>query len=132
MKKEEKLLLHENWIKFKKRENKANKERVAIEKQLIELYPFTVTKDKKSKTFKDDDLGFKITITKGETIKLDQDGYSDARQNIPAKFRPEKITFSLVEKGYEWLKKNEPDIYKIVSKHVEKKPKKTAVKIEKI
>lgn len=124
----EKLL--KEWLKFKKSEDKAKKSRVEVENQIIELYGTAF--EKNSKSFKEEELGFKTTLKKNFDYKLDQEKWIEARNNIEQNLRPEKIKFDLDVKGFNWLKKNNHNIYKIVSDCVEIKENKTTVKVEKI
>lgn len=128
MLKKEELL--KEWLKFKKAEEKAKKSRILIEKDLQEVYGLDFKE--KSKTFQEEDLGFSISIKKNEVYKVDQEMWKSNRVEIPQHLRPEKISFSLDLKGYEYLKINEPEIYKIVSECVEFKANKPTIKVEKI
>lgn len=128
----EKESLLKEWIKFKKAEDAAKKKRVDVETQIEALYAPLIDAQEKSKTFSEDDLGFKVNLKKNIVRKLDQDKYISVRQDIPEDLRPEKITFSLDEKGFEFLKENKPEIYRMVSDCVEEKTNKTTVKVEKM
>jgi hypothetical protein len=127
---EEKQAILKDWIKHKKAENTAKKKRIEIEKQLEEMY--ILEKNKKSTKFKEDDLGFAITVKKSESLKLDNEKYISIRDQIPADLRPEKVSFSLDEKGYNWLKENNKDVYKKISDCVELKIGKTGFTVEKL
>jgi hypothetical protein len=126
----EKEKLFKEWQKFKKAESKAKKNRVEIEKELEAIYG-TDFKEK-SKTFKEEGIGFSINIKKNEVYKIDQSAWESIRTDIPSDLRPENITFSLDVKGYEYLKANKPEIYEKVSDCVEFKVNKPTIKIEKI
>lgn len=129
MGKKEKLL-EEQWLKFKKSEEKAKKSRIEVEGQLIEAYGLKFKG--KSKTFKKEGSEFKVQLTKNIAYNLDQEKWIESRKLIPQNMRPEKISFSLDVKGFEWFKENEPELYEIISDCVEIKPNKTTVKVEKI
>jgi len=126
---EEKKKLHSEWLKCKNAESRAKAKRQEVEDQLSALYPDF---DTSSKTFKDEELGFSTNIKKNPNWKLNQEGYKSIRDSIPADLRPEKIVFELDKKGYEYLKKNYPDIYKIVSEHVEFKYNRPTIAVEKL
>ncbi|MCK5614454.1 hypothetical protein KAR91_71985 [Candidatus Pacearchaeota archaeon] len=129
--KPEKKSLLKDWIKFKKAEKKAKANRVAIEPQIEKEYDTSFKG--KSKTFKEEDLGFSVNIAKkSQNSTLDQELWKTVRLEIPEKFRPEKIKFELDEDGFEWLKKEKPEIYKKVSGCVTTKDKKATIKVEKI
>jgi hypothetical protein len=130
MEEKEKEKLLKDWLKFKKAENKAKKNRVETEVKIEELYG---TKFKgKSKTFKEEELGFNVNVKLNAGYKMDQDAWRSVRSSIEPKLRPEKITFSLDEDGFVYLKKHHPEIYKKVSDCVEFKKGKTGIKVEKI
>ena len=120
--------LLKEWLKHKKAETKAKDKRIDVEKKLVEIYG--VDFDGSSKSFKDGD--FKTNIKKNVKISFDQDLWIEARKEISQELRPEKISFSVNTKGFDWLKENNKEIYKKVSdciKIVENKP---TVKVEKI
>jgi len=123
----EKEQLLKDWLKFKKNERKAKKSRVEIEEQIKSLY-----KDFKesSKTFTEEN--FKVNIEKNIVYKLDQEKYVSIRNDIDPNLRPEKITFALDVKGFDWLKENNQGIYNMVSDCVEIKENKSTIKVEKI
>jgi hypothetical protein len=113
------------WIKAKKAERKAKDKRIEIEKQ-IEL---TLPEFKeKSKILHEN--GFKITVKRNESYSFSND-WKTVRENIPTELRPEKITYKPIEKGLEYLKEHEPEIYKTISDHVVYKPGKTGYTVEK-
>ena len=122
--------LLKDWLKAKNAEKKATEKRHVIEKKIEKLYP--LDKNKKSKTFKEKDLGFSIKIEKKFSTSLDQEKYIETRDIIPDNLKPEKIKYTLDTNGYEYLKKHEKEIYKFVSKCVIIKPGKTSIKVEKI
>ena len=127
MTQEEKSTLIKGWLKAKKAEDAAKKRRYDIEATLLHAYPAF---DEKSKTFKED--GFSVNIKTNIAVKFDQDKYLSIRPNIPEDLRPEKITFALDMKGYNFLKENKKDLYKLVSDCVEFKENKSTISIEKI
>lgn len=127
---QEKSDIFKSWLKFKKAENKAKEQRIEIEEKIKEIYGLDFKGN--SKYFKETDIKFKVTIQKNEKYKLDQEAYLSIRGEIPENLRPEKITFSLDVKGYEYLKDNYKEIYKKVSSVVEFKINKPTIKVEKI
>jgi len=126
----EKEELLKSWIKFKKAENKAKKNRNEIESQIETLYGTDFKEI--SKTFKEEELGFSVNLKKNTKYNLDQEAWQAIRSDIPEDLRPEKVTFSLDVKGFEYLKINELEIYKKVSDCVTIKNNKTTIKVEKI
>ena len=126
---EEKATIFKEWQKHKKAEDAAKKKRIEVEQQIESVYG---NFEGDSKTFKEDDIGFKINLKKNVSIKLDQEQYISIRSGIPENLRPEKIKFDLDKTGFAYLKENNPEIYKMVSNCVEEKPGKTTIKVEKI
>ena len=122
--------LFKDWTKFKKAEDKNKKARQEIEKELEALYGTDFKET--SKSFTEEELGFKINLKKNIVHKLDQEAWQSIRSEFPENLRPEKISFSLDVKGFEWLKANESELYKKVSDCVEIKQNKTTIKVEKI
>lgn len=150
MSKSKEELLKE-WVKCKKAEKKQKDARALVEVELEKLYG---TKFKgSSKTFKEEDLGFSVNVKKNIKTKLDQEAYTAVRETIPEILRPEiaTIVYDLDVKGFEYLKANVKetykiesdddsedieveikDIYKKVSDCVEIKVNKPTIKVEKI
>lgn len=127
----EKTALFKEWLKSKKAEDTAKKKRIEVESQLESLYG---NFEGKSKTIKEEELGFSINVKKNVALKLDQEKYIAIRSSIPDALRPEKITFSLDETGFKFLKEKEEykDIYLKVSDCVEEKVNKSTIKVEKL
>ena len=126
----DKKSLFAEWLKFKKSEDKAKINRAEVEAAILELYGTDFKET--SKTFKEDELGFKVNLKKNTVHKLDQEAYLAIREDIPQNLRPEKVSFSLDVTGFEWLEANDNENYLKVSSCVEIKENKTTVKVEKI
>lgn len=126
---DEKKTLLSDWCKFKKAENVAKKKRIEVEGKVEALYG---SFEEKSKTFSEEELGFKTVISKSITSSLNQEMYKEVRLNIHEDLRPEKIKFEIDTVGMKWLKENKPEIYREVSDCITSKPGKTGVKVEKI
>jgi len=129
MEEEKKEELLKSWLKFKAAEEKAKKNRNDIEKEIEALYGTDFQET--SKTFTEEK--FKINLKKNIVYKLDNEAWLSIRNDIPENLRPEKISFSLDVKGFNYLKDNGPeDVYKKVSDCVEIKQNKTTISVEKI
>ena len=126
------------WLKVKAKETTANKERIAVEKQLLDLYQFD--KPDGSKTFTDltETASVKVTISNKMNFKLDVDAYSgikDSKTNmtveemIPPELRPVSYEPKLSPVGVKWLKENEPEITRMLSRCITEKPAKSGVKV---
>jgi hypothetical protein len=102
MENQEKADLFKKWLKAKKAETKAKGDRVAVEEQIIQL--FGTDFEGKSKTFKEEELGFSINLKKNIAYEFDQDAWQSVRAEIPEELRPEKIKFEVDEKGFLFLK----------------------------
>lgn len=127
---DEKEILLKEWLKHKKAEKKAKDGRNKVEIEIEKLYGTDFKGN--SKIFKEEELGFNINLKKNIKHNLDQDAWKSVRSDIPEDLRPEKVSFSLDVKGFEYLKANEKEIYKKVSDCVEIKTNKTTIKVEKI
>ncbi len=122
----EKQELYQAWVKAKKAETNAKDKRIEIEKQIEMILPAF---DEKSKTWHDE--GFTLNIKKSETWSFEQELWKKTRENIAPELRCEKIKYDVDTKGLEFLKTNNPDIYKQVSNCVNFKTGKTSFVIEK-
>jgi hypothetical protein len=122
---EKKRELFKEWMKFKKAESAAENKRLEVEEQINLLYDFQET----SKTFKEGE--FNVNIKKNIKISLDQEKYADIRKKIPSDLRPEKVKFELDKAGFDYLKENEVEFYRLVSDCVSIKENKRTIKIEK-
>ena len=128
----EKESLLKEWIKFKKAEDAQKKKRIEVEEKLTLAYGTSF--EGKSKTFKEEELGFSVNLKKNVVYDLDQAAWESVRKDIPVDLRPEKIKFSVDAKGFDWLRdsKENAEYYKMVSDCVTIKNNKTSVKVEKI
>lgn len=112
-----------DWLRAKGEEAAANKRRVEIESQLVELIG---KKDEGSKT---QEVGnFKITTTGKVTRKMEWDKWASIKEQIPANLHPIKTKEELDEKGVKWLKENQPEFYNLLPITVT--PAKTAIDIK--
>jgi len=112
-----------DWLRAKGEEAAANKRRVEIESQLVELIG---KKDEGSKT---QEVGnFKITTTGKVTRKMEWDKWELVKEQIPANLHPIKTKEELDEKGVKWLKENQPEFYNLLPITVT--PVKTAIDIK--
>lgn len=112
-----------DWLRAKGEEAAANKRRVEIESQLVELIG---KKDEGSKT---QEVGnFKITTTGKVTRKMEWDKWELVKEQIPANLHPIKTKEELDEKGVKWLKENQPEFYNLLPITVT--PAKTAIDIK--
>ena len=125
----EKEQLLKDWIKHKNAESRAKEKRLAIERDIEQLYSDF---PENSKTFKEEEIGFSVNLKKNFKYNLNQDQYLGIRSEIPEDLRPEKVIFSLDLKGYEWLRENNQEIYRKISDCVEFKINKPTIKVEKI
>jgi len=115
--------LSAKWLAAKKAENVANKERLAIEDQIVEL---TGKRDEGSKTI--DATGFKVTVTGKISRKMDWEKWEAVKAQIHPNLHPVKYKPELDEKGVKYLQANEPAIYALLP--IEVKPAKTAIEVK--
>ena len=111
------------WLDAKRDENKAAKQRIEIEDQIVAL---TGKKDEGSQTH--DATGFKVTVTGKISRKMDWDKWELVKTQISPHLHPVKFKPELDDKGVKYLQANEPDIYKLLP--IEVKPAKTAVEVK--
>ena len=127
------------WIEAKEAEIIANKNRVAVEKHLLDLYEFN--KPDGSKTFSDiteSNTLIKVTITNKMNSKLDIDAYSGVKdpdtgltieESIPLELRPVDYVPKLIPAAIKWLKENELEIARKLARCITEKPAKSGVKV---
>lgn len=115
--------LSAEWLAAKKAEAAANKQRVAIEDQIVLL---TGKRDEGSQTV--DATGFKITVTGKVSRKMDWDKWETIKAQIAPNLHPVKFKPELDEKGVKYLQANEPEIYALLP--IEVKPAKTAIEVK--
>ena len=112
-----------DWLKAKAAEARANKERVAIEEQIVELVG---KRDEGAQTIEQD--GFKVTTTGKVTRKMDWSKWAIVKEQIPVNLHPIKTKEELDETGVKYLRDNEPEIYKLLP--IETKPAKTSIDVK--
>lgn len=118
--------LAEQLIAAKAAEAKANKERVAIEEQLIEALG---SKPEGAETHELPN-GLKVTITGKQTYKADMDLLMQICGNLPPNLRPLKVETKLDETGAKYLRNNEPEVWAMLAKAITVTPAKTSVAIK--
>lgn len=118
--------LAQDLIAAKAAEAAANKARVAIEEQLIEVLG---AKPEGAVTHELSN-GLKITITGKMTYKADMAALMAICGNLPESYRPIKMEPKLDETGAKFLRNNEPEIWAVLAKAITITPAKTAVTIK--
>jgi hypothetical protein len=111
------------WLEAKKAEAVANKRRVELENQIVEL---TGKRDEGSQTHSF--TGFKVTVTGKVTRKMDWKAWESVKAQIDPQIHPVKYKPELDEKGVKWLQENKPDVYALLPMEV--KPAKTSVEVK--
>lgn len=116
------------WVEHKRQEEQANKRRVEIESQIIEILGEPV---EGSATHELVD-GSKLTITSKINRTVDEAAWRSIMAGIPEHLRP--ITFAekpvLDLKGLRWLMDNEPRMYNRVAAAVTAKKAKSALSLK--
>lgn len=118
--------LAQDYIAAKAAESKANKERIAIEEQLIKLLG---AKPEGAETHELTN-GLKVTITGKMTYKADMPVLLQLAGALPENMRPIKMEPKLDETGAKYLRNNEPEIWKMLAPAIEVSPAKTGVTIK--
>jgi hypothetical protein len=117
--------LAQAWLDAKAREAEAARERIEIEKQLIEVLG---ERDEGSKTHTLEN-GAKVTITSRLSYKVpDLDALLEVVKKLPAKLRPIKTV--LDETGVKYLRDQEPELYAVVATAIEVSKAKTGVTVK--
>lgn len=118
--------LAQDYIAAKAAEAKANKERVAIEEQLIQLLG---AKEEGSQTHELTN-GLKVTITGKMTYKADMAVLLQLTTALPESMRPIRQEPKLDETGAKYLRTNEPEIWAMIAPAITIAPAKTSVAIK--
>ena len=118
--------LAQDYIAAKAAEAKANKERVAIEEQLIQLLG---AKEEGASTTELAN-GLKVTITGKISYKADMAVLLQLASALPENLRPIKTEPKLDETGAKYLRANEPEIWAMIAPAITVAPAKTSVAIK--
>lgn len=118
--------LAQELIAAKAIEAKANKDRVAIEEQLIAALG---SKPEGAETH-ELATGLKVTITGKQTYKADLPLLMQLAGNLPENLRPLKTETKLDETGAKYLRTNEPEIWAMLAPAITVAPAKTSVSIK--
>ncbi|WP_288076444.1 hypothetical protein [Pseudomonas sp.] len=118
--------LTQQLIAAKAAEAKANKERVAIEGQIIELLG---QREEGAQTTELDN-GLKVTITGKNSYKADMPALMQICSNLPENLRPIKTETKLDESGAKYLRANEPEIWAMLASAITVKPAKPSVEVK--
>lgn len=114
-----------NWRAAKGNEERARKDRVAIEEQIIDI---TGIKEEGSATHEAGD--YKVRVTGKVTRTLDAAAWDNIQDSVPEAMRPVSMVPNLDTKGLRYLENNEPDVYRIVCGAITAKPAKAAVEVK--
>lgn len=114
-----------DWIEAKKAETLANRQRLAIEEQIVEAMDVPA---EGSKTHKLDH--YKVTLTQPVARKLDVVAWEKVRDLCPPDVQPIKVKVEADATGCKWLAQNEPDLWAKIALAFETKPGKVGVKVE--
>ena len=114
-----------DWIEAKKAETLANRQRLAIEEQIVEAMDVPA---EGSKTHKLDN--YKVTLTQPVARKLDEKTWAQVKDLIPSDMAPIKVKVDADATGCKWLAQNEPDLWAKIAPAFETKPGKVGVKVE--
>lgn len=118
--------LAEQLIAAKAAEAQANKERVRIEEQLIEM----LGANEEGATTTELPNGLKVTITGKMTYKADMPLLMQIAGTLPERLRPLKTETKLDETGAKYLRNNEPEVWAMLAPAITVAPAKTSVTIK--
>lgn len=118
--------LAQDLIAAKAAEAKANKDRVAIEQQLIEMLG---QREEGAQTHELAN-GLKLTITGKVSYKADMAKLMAVCSELPENMRPLKVETKLDETGAKYLRANEPAVWAALAQAITVKPAKASVEIK--
>lgn len=118
--------LAQQLVAAKAAENAANKQRVAIEEQIVSMLG---AREEGSATTELDN-GLKLTVTGKMTYKADMLLLTSLCQNLPEALRPIKTEVKLDETGAKYLRNNEPEVWAQIAPAITITPAKTAVSVK--
>ena len=109
-------------------EEKSKQNRIILEGKIAAMVDCP---ERGSKTITTEE-GNKVTIERGFNYKADCLGIQSAFFDAGIKYAPvkSKTTSELDEKGYEWIRKNDPTAWGLLSGLVVASPKKTSVSVK--
>lgn len=114
------------WAEAKEREDFAKNERIAVEKQILEMH---AAKEEGSTTITTP-TGVKITLTGKLTYKVDIDHLTALTGSWPADIRPIKTKVEADETRLKAIRAESPKLWAQIAQAVETKPAKTGVSIK--
>lgn len=118
--------LAQQLVAAKAAENAANKARVAIEEQIVELVGACEEGSKTTELAN----GLKLTVTGKLTYKADMPMLMAICQTLPEAVRPLKTEVKLDETGAKYLRNNEPEIWSQLMPAITITPAKTSVSVK--
>ena len=113
------------WSIAKQKEDAARDERVAVEKQIIELHP---AREEGSETFATPQ-GVKISLTGKLTYKADLPKLLELTQHWPVEAKPIKTEVKVDESILKALREHAPDSWLQIAPAITVTPAKTGVKV---
>ena len=116
--------LAEGWLRAKCKEERAREERLEIEEQML---PLLSGKLDGAVTTKLD--AYAITVKYGLNRSLDKGAEQSLMGLVPPEYVPIKHKPEVDAKGLEWLSRNQPHYYDIVSRYITTKSAKPSFKI---
>lgn len=117
--------LAQTWLNLKATEERAYRERMKVEQQLLD---YVETKDEGSKTTTLPD-GTKITVTGRINRSLDFKAFEQIRDLFPAELMPTKLVEQVDDGAVRELRENWPDLYRHLVPCLTSKPGKPTFKV---
>ena len=119
--------LARDWLEAKRAEGQANRQRLAIEKQIADAL------EVKSEGSITHTLGnYKVTLTQLVSRKLDFDAWMKVKHHCPDSLHPIKVSLTADVAGVKWLIDKKPGIWSQISDAFTTKPGKVGVKVEQL
>jgi succinate dehydrogenase/fumarate reductase flavoprotein subunit len=115
-----------DFIAAKAVETKANKDRIAIEEQIIAM----LGKREEGSQTHELDNGMKVTITGKVTYSADMEKLQEICAKLPQEMRPIKTKIELDTYGAKYLRANEPAIWAKLAKAITVKAAKASIEVK--
>jgi len=119
--------LARDWLEAKRAEGQANRQRLAIEKEIADALE---VKSEGSITHTLEN--YKVTLTQPVSRKLDVDAWKKVAHHCPDSLKPIKVSLTADVAGVKWLIDKSPQVWSKISDAFTTKPGKIGVKVEEL
>jgi len=113
------------WLDAKRAEEKARRDRLAVEAQMVEALEVPTEGSKTTQM-----ENYKVTLTQPVTRKLDEAAWEKVKGRVSPDLHPIKVKIEADATGCKYLMKNEPEVWAMLSPAFETRPGNVGVKVE--